>query len=102
MTWLPDAAKAGATFAEGFKVENVIFENVKGQKTAVGVKGVWTSKDKQGGVFGPMEDRTVREVIVKAKKVILSCGTVWTPIILLNSGLTVSHSLKGNTISNDD
>jgi hypothetical protein len=64
---------------------------VGGQKMAVGVKGVWTSRNSQGGVDGPITDRTVREVIVKAKKVVVSCGTLWSPIILLNSGLTVSR-----------
>ena len=91
VSWLPDAARAGAAFAEGFKVENILFEMVGGQKTAVGVKGVWTSRNSQGGVDGPITDRTVREIIVKAKKVVVSCGTLWSPIILLNSGLTVSR-----------
>jgi len=30
-------------------------------------------------------------VVIKAKKVIVSCGTLWSPVILMNSGLTVSH-----------
>jgi len=89
MTWLPDAAKSGAKFMEGFKVENVIFDESSGTKTAVGVRGTWTSRDAQGGVGGPRSGRTVREVIVKAKKVILSCGTLWSPLVLLKSGLTV-------------
>lgn len=95
VSWLPDAARAGATFAEGFKVENVLFEMVGGQKKAVGVKGIWTSRNSHGGVEGPVTDKTVREVVVRAKKVIVSCGTLWSPIILLNSGLTVSQSLGG-------
>ena len=94
MTWLPDAARSGATFAEGFKVETVLFEDIDGQKTAVGVKGVWTSRNSQGGVDGPLTERTRREVIIKAKKVIVSCGTLWSPVILLNSGLTVSISWR--------
>lgn len=32
MSWLPDAAKAGATFAEGFKVEKVLFDDKGGRK----------------------------------------------------------------------
>lgn len=94
VTWLPDAAKNGATFAEGFKVEKVLFENIKGQKTAIGVKGVWTSRNSAGGVDGPISDRTVRKVVIKAKKVIVSCGTLWSPIILQNSGLKVSEMLR--------
>jgi GMC oxidoreductase len=56
---------------------------------AVGVKGKWTSRNSHGGVEGPITDKTVREVIIKAKKVVVSCGTLWSPVILLNSGLTV-------------
>lgn len=89
VSWLPDAAKAGAEFIEGFKVDHVIFEEVNGKKNAVGVKGVWTSRNSQGGLDGPLSNRTVREVIVKSEKVIISTGTLWTPVILKNSGLTV-------------
>lgn len=70
-----------------------MFEIVGGQKTAVGVKALWTSRNSTGGVDGPITDKTVREIVVKAKKVVVSCGTLWSPIILLNSGLTVSQIL---------
>ncbi len=89
VSWLPDAQRAGAQFAEGFAVEKVLFENVKGVKTAVGVQGIWKSRNKNGGVDGPDSEKTVVPVIVKAKKVIISCGTLWSPIILKKSGLTV-------------
>ncbi|KAH8815658.1 hypothetical protein F5884DRAFT_187284 [Xylogone sp. PMI_703] len=85
VTWLPDAAKAGAEFIEGFKVDRVIFEHVNGTKRAVGVKGTWSSRNPDGGFDG--QDKIVREVVVKAKKVIISCGTLWSPIVLMNSGL---------------
>jgi hypothetical protein len=65
---------------------------VGGQKKAIGVKGIWTSRNSHGGVEGPITDKTVRNVIVRAKKVILSCGTLWSPVILLNSGLTVCQT----------
>jgi choline dehydrogenase-like flavoprotein len=87
VTWLPDAAKAGAKFVEGFKVDKVLFDETSGTKVAIGVTGTWTSKNNKGGLDGPISERTVREVIVKAKKVIISCGTIWSPIVLLNSGL---------------
>lgn len=89
VTWLPDAGKAGAKFVEGFKVDHVIFDESSGKKVATGVKGVWTSRDSKGGLDGPNSERTVREVIVRAKKVIISCGTMWSPIVLLNSGIKV-------------
>ncbi|KAH7357011.1 hypothetical protein BKA65DRAFT_495950 [Rhexocercosporidium sp. MPI-PUGE-AT-0058] len=91
VSWLPDAQRAGAKFAEGFNVEKVLFETVGGKKTAVGVKGKWTSRNKNGGVDGPHTDRTTASVIVKAKRVIISAGTLASPIILQNSGLTNKH-----------
>jgi choline dehydrogenase-like flavoprotein len=93
-SWLPDAAKAGATFVEGFKVDHIMFDESSGNKRATGVKGVWTSRNSRNGVDGPISDRTVREVIVKAKKVIVSCGTLWSPVVLMNSGLKVSAILQ--------
>jgi len=89
MTWLPDAAKAGAKFVEGFKVEKVLFDESSGTKVATGVRGTWTSRSSQGATDGPLSECVVRQVIIKAKRVIVSCGTMWSPIVLLNSGLTV-------------
>lgn len=90
-SWLPDAARAGAKFAEGFKVDHVIWDEENPNK-AVGVRGLWTSRDSRGGVDGVLSERTTREVIINAKKVILSSGSLWSPILLQNSGLTVrSH-----------
>lgn len=89
VSWLPDAQRAGAKFAEGFCVEKVLFENVHGVKTATGVKGIWKSRNGNGGVDGPDSQKKIVPVVVRAKKVIVSCGTLWSPIILKNSGLTV-------------
>ncbi|KAL9087385.1 MAG: hypothetical protein Q9165_006682 [Trypethelium subeluteriae] len=88
-TFLPDAARAGATFIEGFDAREVLFENKHGKKTAVGVKGVWVSRDSQRGVSG--KDKTTREVIIKAKSVISSAGTLQSPLLLLRSGLRNPH-----------
>ena len=86
VSFLPDAENAGAKFIEGFDVEKVIFENIKGKKVATGVQGLWTSRDRNGGVAGT--DRTKRKVIVKAKRVIVSAGTLQSPLLLLRSGLS--------------
>jgi hypothetical protein len=94
MSWLPDAARAGAKFMEGFKVDHVMFNETSGTKKAIGVKGTWTSRNSNGGTDGSLDDRKVREVIVKAKKVIISSGSLWSPIILMNSGLKVSTVVK--------
>lgn len=74
MCWLPDAARAGAQFVEGLAVEKVLMDG----KKAVGVKGLWTSR--AGGK---------REVIVKAKRVIVAAGSIYSPHILMNSGIKV-------------
>ncbi|GAB1317829.1 Long-chain-alcohol oxidase [Madurella fahalii] len=75
--WFPEAAANGVQFVEGIQVDRVLFERKKGKKVARGVKGVWAPRD--GGA-------TV-EVVIRAKKVIVSCGTLWSPIVLMNSGL---------------
>lgn len=85
-SWLADAANSGATFMEGITVEKVLFEEIRGKKVAVGIKGIWRGRDKNGGIDGT---GTERSVVIKAKRVIVSCGTLWSPIVLMNSGLKV-------------
>jgi choline dehydrogenase-like flavoprotein len=85
---LADAAAAGATFVEGFRVDKVLFEdspNANGKKVAVGVQGTWTSRDANQGTHG--EPLVKRSVIIKAKKVVVSCGSLQSPLLLLRSGL---------------
>lgn len=88
-TFLPDAAKAGATFLEGFEVEKVIFSEDGHERTATGVRGRWTSRDSSGGVSGM--DRHSRQVVIKASRVILAAGTLSTPMVLLRSGVVNTH-----------
>ncbi|KAK4184198.1 hypothetical protein QBC35DRAFT_466686 [Podospora australis] len=78
--WFPEAADQGVRFVEGMKVERVLFEQKQkdGKKVACGVKGAWTPKDGRGEQV---------QVVVRAKKVVVSCGTLWSPIVLMNSGL---------------
>ncbi|CAK7216507.1 hypothetical protein SBRCBS47491_002854 [Sporothrix bragantina] len=103
VSWLPAAAEAGAQFIEGFHVERVLFEGDNGTAVggaaassvphsasesgpkAVGVVGTWLSRDADGGVAG--EKRTKKRVVIKAKKVIVSCGSLWSPVVLKKSGL---------------
>ena len=86
VSFLPDAARAGAKFIEGFNVEKVLFEEINGQRVAAtGVQGRWTSRDSHGGVSGT--DRFSREIIIKAQRVIVSAGTMQSPLLLLRSGL---------------
>ena len=85
VSWLPDAAKAGAKFLEGFDVQKVSFEQRDGKKVATGVEGVFTSRDEHAGVAGtPL---VKRKVIIKAKRVVVSVGTMQSPLLLMRSGL---------------
>lgn len=87
VSWLPDAARAGAEFIEGFMVDRVMFDwNMK----ATGVQGKWTSRDSTGGLGGPLDQRVTRNVFINAKRVIVAAGALLSPLLLLRSGLTVS------------
>lgn len=85
VSYLPDAARAGATFIEGFHAEKVIFSRKSGEKVATGIRGTWRSRDVNGGVAG--DPVTKRKVIIRAKRVIVSAGTMQSPLLLLRSGL---------------
>lgn len=101
VAWLPDAARAGAKFIEGFTVHHVLFDESSGKKMAVGVEGMWVSRNSHWGFDGPKSDLTVRKVIIKAKRVIVSCGALWSPILLLQSGLKVrEHGLVSECFAN--
>lgn len=91
VSYLPDAHKAGAQFIEGLEVERVLFEKVKGKQTAVGVLGTWRGRDVHGGVAAPFSERTTRKVIIRAKRVIVSGGSMQSPLLLLRSGLRNPH-----------
>ncbi|KAK3391379.1 hypothetical protein B0T20DRAFT_77893 [Sordaria brevicollis] len=84
--WYPEATRKGdVRFVQGMKVDKVLFgkEKKKGRKgkkkVAVGVTGTWTPTGKEG--------KSVK-VVVKAKKVVVSAGTLWSPVVLMNSGIS--------------
>ncbi|EXJ68355.1 uncharacterized protein A1O5_08147 [Cladophialophora psammophila CBS 110553] len=79
--WFPDAAAHGAEFIEGCWVEEIVFSEKNGVKTATGVKALWTSRDRE----------TTRQLSVSAKRVIVSAGTLQSPLVLLRSGLKNPH-----------
>ncbi|KAL1388838.1 hypothetical protein HDK64DRAFT_253423 [Phyllosticta capitalensis] len=85
VSFLPDAAKAGANFVEGFEVKEVLFQTKKDKRIATGVRGVWTSRDERGGVSG--YKRRVREVIIRAKRIVVSGGSMQSPLLLMRSGI---------------
>ncbi|KAJ4986364.1 long chain fatty alcohol oxidase [Stagonosporopsis vannaccii] len=89
VSFLPDAARAGASFIEGLHAERIIFKTVGGKKTATGIVGTWASRDVHGGVAG--EPTVRRPVIIKAKRTIVAAGTMQSPLLLLRSGLKNRH-----------
>ena len=89
VSFLPDAERAGAQFIEGFEAHKILFETVDGKQTASGIKGIWISRDSNGGVNGT--DRTSRSVVIKAKRVLVSSGTLQSPLLLIRSGLKNPH-----------
>lgn len=91
-SWLPAAGEAGAEFMEGFAVERVVFG--EDGKTAIGVEGLWTGRGEGGTLHGKMEERTQRRVFVRAKRVILAAGSMWSPVLLAKSGVKVRYSLR--------
>ncbi|KAF2104595.1 long-chain fatty alcohol dehydrogenase [Rhizodiscina lignyota] len=99
VSFLPDAAKSGAKFIEGFECEEVLFEMRGGLKVAVGVKGTWTSRDEMGGVSGK---RYKKAVVIKAKRVVVSGGTMQSPLLLKRSGLknwNIGQNLRAHPVS---
>jgi choline dehydrogenase-like flavoprotein len=89
-TFLPDAAKAGAEFMEGFECTEVVFDKpAAGDHVAIGVRGKWIARDSTGNpALGP---GARRDVFIKAKRVIVSAGTLSSPLVLLRSGLKNKH-----------
>ncbi|OJJ45839.1 hypothetical protein ASPZODRAFT_133705 [Penicilliopsis zonata CBS 506.65] len=90
-SFLTDAAKAGAVFIEGFRADKVLLSP---QKVATGVSGTWTSRDLHLGISG--QNAVERQVIIQAKKVIVSCGSLSSPLLLLRSG--IRNSLIGRNL----
>ncbi|KAI1131550.1 GMC oxidoreductase [Nemania abortiva] len=93
--WLPAASRAGARFIEGMEVSRVLFDKKRGSNNAIGIVGKWTSRDKDGGLQTPEAERTQRVVEVKAKKIIVSCGSLQSPLLLMRSGLK-NHQIGKN------
>ncbi|KAK2751114.1 hypothetical protein FQN57_000189 [Myotisia sp. PD_48] len=90
VSFLADAAKGGATFIEGFEASRVLFRDLPdGTKLATGVKGTWKSRDINGGISG--HPTVTRSVVISAKKVVVSCGTLQSPLLLHRSGVVNSQ-----------
>lgn len=75
-TWLPDASRAGARFITEFKCESLLFSHEHPSRV-VGVSGVHGKRE--------------TPVVIRARETVVSAGTLNTPVLLLNSGLTSPH-----------
>ncbi|KAL3457543.1 hypothetical protein BJX64DRAFT_268680 [Aspergillus heterothallicus] len=92
-TFLADAAQSGAMFIEGLDAHRVLMDGgSRGRKSmAVGIEGAWTSRSFHFGQEqegGPKVRRLVR---ITAKRVIVACGSLQSPLLLRRSGLRNPH-----------
>jgi choline dehydrogenase-like flavoprotein len=71
VSWLKDAVENGATVVEKAHVTKVVIQGGK----AVGVEVLVNGSPR----------------VIKAKQVCVSAGSLWTPVVLQNSGLTNRH-----------
>ncbi|KAK5948636.1 hypothetical protein OHC33_010395 [Knufia fluminis] len=77
--WLPAAAEQGTEFVEGCFVEKIIWDESRGPKrNATGVKATWVSRARD----------VTRQLNISAKHIIVSSGTLHSPLLLHRSGLT--------------
>lgn len=81
VSYVPLALERGAMLVTGLKVERVLTE----RSAAVGVRGVSTA--------------TGRELSVRAKVVVLACGSLSTPVLLEQSGLCGTSGQLGRNLS---
>ncbi|EPS43540.1 hypothetical protein H072_2482 [Dactylellina haptotyla CBS 200.50] len=76
-TYLADARERGAKFVQGFNVTKLVFDK---SGNVTGAEGLWRADPSE-------PDGTGKKVLITAKKVVCSGGTLNTPTILLRSGL---------------
>lgn len=79
--WLPSAAEKGVEFIEGCLVNKIVWDETNPnaeKKHAEFLSATWTSRD----------GALTRKLEIRAGRVILSSGTLHSPLILHRSGLT--------------
>eukprot|EP00457_Paulinella_chromatophora_P001466 gb/GEZN01001468.1/.p1 GENE.gb/GEZN01001468.1/~~gb/GEZN01001468.1/.p1 ORF type:complete len:743 (-),score=113.68 gb/GEZN01001468.1/:734-2962(-) len=88
-TYLQDAAKQGCSFMDQCYVERVLLEQTEGSpgRRAVGVEGTVVGKD--GKTY---------KLVVRAGTVVVSCGALNSPALLLRSGLRNKNRLIGKNL----
>ncbi|KAI6755974.1 hypothetical protein HG530_011710 [Fusarium avenaceum] len=81
--WLPDAAHHGAKFISGLHVNKVLFKKRGHKEVACGVTGTWRPKDDSNA--------SAKLITINAKRVVISAGSLCSPVILKKSGLKNKH-----------
>lgn len=90
-TFLPDAAKSGARFLEGFTCSKVHFTTTSpSTRRATSVTGLWTSRGTDAHPHTP-GTRTRRVRLTGTKAILLASGALQTPVLLRRSGLANPH-----------
>ena len=82
VTYVPRLLAAGGTLLSGCKIDRVLTDG----RRAIGVAGRF--RHPESGARGP-------KLTVRAKVVVLACGAVQTPALLLRNGLTNSSDQVG-------
>ncbi|KAI5236772.1 putative long chain fatty alcohol oxidase [Aureobasidium subglaciale] len=90
-TWLPDAARNGARFIEGFSCSQLLFSTARsdcrnGNRKAIGAFGIWSGRKGKDGIT-----RSRRLRIVARRAVVLATGALATPHLLQRSGIRNPH-----------
>lgn len=76
--WLPAAADKGVEFIQGCFVDNIVWDEATSPHTATAVRATWQSQDRS----------TTRKLRIIAKHIVVSSGTLHSPLLLHRSGLT--------------
>ena len=79
VSYVPRALRAGANVLTGLRVEDILVE--------------------QGRAVGVIARARDREITVRAKAVVISCGSLMTPVLLLRTGLANSSGEVGRNLS---
>ena len=83
VSWVPAALQAGAQLLTGFRVTRVLVDD----EHAVGVEGV--AQSASGEV----------RLTVRARAVVLACGSLMTPVLLLKNGIANASGEVGKNLS---
>jgi len=84
VSYVPEALKAGAMCVTQARVEKILVEN--GRATGV-------------IAYGRSRDGRPVTLLVRAKTVVLACGTMYTPLVLLKNRLANSSGMVGKNLS---